>query len=732
MQLLPKGRRRTFIGLAAPLAALAVIGASATTSVLLPSGWRLSPAAGVTVTTGTMPQGMALSPGGTKLAVVEAGFDPPALRVLDARTLRTTALIRLDDAFGAPVWQGETHVLVPGASTNGVLHVDLQSDRVTRSPGAAWTDGVALDGSRIESIGDVAPAHPSAIVAYDGITYVANRGEASVSVSREGRVGEIPVDLHPSALALTPDGSTLYVACADDDSVDVVDTKRDEVVSRIAVGLPQGRGASPNALALAPDGTLYVSLGAENAVAQVRAGRVVARVPAGWYPDALALRGDALYIANGKGESSHANPRFDPTMRRSPGYVAANVVGSVRKIDVREFDAASTRDVLAGLPSPDPTPAQTVLRANGPIRHVIYVIKENRTYDQVLGDIPGADGDPKLAWFGERITPNEHAIAHRFGIFDDTFTDAQVSADGHNWSDAAFANDYVERFWPPNYAGRRKIYDFDAPPASVPGTGYLWDDAERHHVSFRDYGEYTTDVTKLPEAAMMPGLRGHVDPLYMGWNLGYSDEDRVNEWKCEFSAYVRHGDLPELEIVWLPNDHTSGTRPGALTPQAYVATNDRAFGRIVDVVSHSPYWKSTAIFSIEDDAQNGPDHVDDQRTTFYLASPYARPGVHHEHYSTSGVLRSIELILGLPPMCIYDAVAPPLYDAFANVPDVRPYDVLPERIDVNARNTRAAYGAAISASMNWSREDANDPAVLNEILAHAAATPASKARRAQR
>jgi YVTN family beta-propeller protein len=702
-------------------ALVAAVGATAATTTLLPSGWRISPVQGSVVTTGTMPQGMALSPSGNDLAVVEAGYNPPALRILDAHDLQTKRLVPLKDAIGIPVWQDSVHVLVPGASTNTVWHVDVRDGSVTQTPAADWTIGVALDNRTIYSIGDDAPTHPAAVIVRDHIEYIANRGESSVTFVHGTQRIEIPVDLHPAALALSRDGTVLYVACADADTVDAIDTKTRTVRARIDVGLPQGAGASPNALALASDGMLYVSLGAENAVAGIQNGHVVARMPAGWYPDALAIHDDALYVANGKGESSRANPDFNPEKRGDPQYVAAAMVGSVRKVDVHEFGAQSTQDVLANIPSPQPTPPQTVVRAGGPIRHVIYIIKENRTYDQVLGDVAGADGDPQLAWFGQRNTPNEHAIVQRFGVFDDTYTDAQVSASGHNWSTAAFANDYVERLWPPNYGDRRKLYDFADPPASVPGTGYLWDNANRHDVSLRDYGEYTLEDsgTGVPETTPMQGLQSHVDPAYVGWNLDYSDELRVNEWQREFRAYVRQGTLPALEIMWLPNDHTMGTRPGALTPQAYVAQNDHAFGRIVDTVSHSPYWATTAIFAIEDDSQNGPDHVNDQRTTFYLASPYAKPGVHHEHYSTTSVIRTIELLLGMPPMTIYDATAPPMYDAFTLQPSLLPFDVLPEQIDTNARNASTAYGAQQSAHMNWSEPDANDPRIENEILTHA-------------
>ncbi len=717
--------------------ACAALGAVATRTIWLPTDWTLTPAAGDVSTTGTMPQGLALSPDDSKIAVVESGVNPPALRILDTRDLHPLRVVPLKDAFGTPVWTDNAHVLVPGATTNAVLLIDVGTGTVSAQPAASYISAVArasdgtiyatsdLDNQLVRVGSTSAPlstgAHPAAIVFAGARMYVANRGESTLSKFPGAQ--RIAVDLHPAALALSPDGLKLYVACSDADTIDVVDTKTGAVIARIDVGVPQGQGASPNALAVASDGTLYASLGAQNAVAEIRGDHVIARAPAGWYPTGVTVDDHNVYISNGRGEGSRANPDFRPEHHHDPQYVGSAMSGSVRSIERDAFDANSTAQVLANMPVPVATPAQTVVRAHGPIVHVIYIIKENRTYDQVLGDLPIGDGDPNLAWFGKTITPNDHAIALRFGVFDRTFTDAQVSANGHNWSTAAFANDYLERFWPPNYGGRRKQYDFeDGATASEPGTGYIWDDAGKHGVSLRDYGEFVTDPSNPGGlyTTHMAGLIGKIDGRFPGFDLKISDEFRVDEWQREFTEFERNGNLPALTILRLPNDHTSGTYPGALTPQAYVAQNDHALGRVVDIVSHSRYWASTAIFAIEDDSQNGPDHVDDQRTTFYLASAYAAPGVHHAQYTTSSVVRTIELLLGLPPMTIYDALAPPMYDAFALQPDLRPYDVIAPQIDDTVKNTRTAYGAAQSERMDFREADAADPRALNDILAHVA------------
>lgn len=742
--------------LLAALAALAISTSAATAWVpsrLLPSGWHLSAPKGPLASTGTMPQGLALSPGGGRLAVVESGFNPPALRVLEARSLRELALVPLPGAFGRPVWADRTHVLVAGANAGALLWIDLATKHVRALPvgTGSWPDAVALapngrlaassnDGDGTVSIGRLGAfararriavgAHPGDLCfsAHGRRLFVAMRGGRTVEVVdvASGEAHAIAVGLHPSALALSRDGSRLYVALADADALATVNARTGALLARTPLGLHDGRlrgdGASPNALAVG-NGRLYVSLGAQNAVAVVANGAVAARLPTGWYPTGVALGADRLYVTDGKGEGMRANPQFDPRKPSSPGYIAATLYGSVREIALHGLDgSAATRRVLADAMPAWSAPATSVLRAHGPIHHVIYVIKENRSYDQVLGDVAGADGDPRLAWFGRRVTPNQHALASRFGIFDNAYANAQVSADGHNWTDAAFANDYVERFWPVDYGGRRALYDFQNGNAPVrPRGGFLWDDAKRAGISYRDYGE-DVDSPRSPgklATTSYRGLAGHFDPRYYGWDLHYSDLARFAEWKREFDKFVAHHTLPQLEIVYLPNDHTAGTRPGSPTPVAYVATNDWAVGQLVDAVSHSPYWRSTAMFILEDDAQNGPDHVSDQRSTFYVASPYALPGVHHAHYSTAGFLRSIEILLGLPPMSIYDATALPLYAAFGAVPHAAPFDAVRPQVDLRAVNSRTAYGAAISARMDFSHPDAVNPVLLDRILARA-------------
>lgn len=762
--------RRTLFAAAFAAAGVAVAAAAPHLPTILPSGWRLSLPSGRLAVVGTMPQGIALSPDGKTLAVVESGVNPAALRLLDAKTLATIKIVTLNGAYGRPLWCSGTTVCVPGAATDAIQVVDTETGEIQPLPldKGSWPVAVtrffahsngatvpidltaddrnkAMGGTIeiIQSVPGVQPSprtivvgsHPAAALgSLDAkIVYVALRGESSVAVvdAAGGRViRKIAVGKHPCDLALSNDGSALFVAVCDDDAVAVIDTRTNKRVASIPVGLHSirvhGYGANPNAL-LVHGNDLFVSLGGENAIAHLRKGRVIGYIPAGWYPTGLAMGSDGtLYVSNGKGESAPANPQFNPRKRSSGGYVGAITVGSVRAIPASAYGAiaASTAQAYSLLQPAWTTRSdkQTILHAHGPISHVIFVIKENRSYDQVLGDIAGANGDASLVMFGRAITPNQHALAQRFGVMDNAYADAQVSADGHNWTDAATVSDYVQRTWPVNYGNRREGFDSqNGVGAPVPHSGFLWDEAKRAGITYRDYGEDMT-INGGPPIAITdhPALQGHFDPAYVGWNLKYSDQDRFNEWKREFDKFVAARNLPQLEWVYLPNDHTAGTQANMPTPEAFVATNDYVVGQLVDAVSHSPYWKSTAILILEDDAQNGPDHVSDQRSTFYIASPYARGGIDHTHYSTVSFLRTIERLLGLLPLSVADTTAQPLYHLFAMTPvNAAPYTAIKPAIDLNAINGKAAYGSALSARLDFSRPDAVESRVLNDILEHA-------------
>jgi phospholipase C len=383
--------------------------------------------------------------------------------------------------------------------------------------------------------------------------------------------------------------------------------------------------------------------------------------------------------------------------------------------------------VTALPPANSPIPAAAAAVANNgadarsPIKYVLYIIKENRTYDQVLGDMTQGNGDPKLCLFPEHVTPNHHKLARQFVLLDNFYVDAEVSADGHEWSMGAYATDFVEKTWPLNYGhGASKKIPYPSEglmPVAYPASGYLWDRARAAGVSYRSYGEFVQNgpTPQAPTRSRVPALKGHFDEHYAGFDLGYSDTNRSARFISELKRFEAEGDMPQLQILRLGNDHTHGSTRGQLSPTAYLADNDLAFGQIVDAVSHSKFWPRTAIFVLEDDAQNGPDHVDAHRSIAFILSPYAKHGVTDSTmYSTSSMLRTIELILGLRPMSQYDAAATPMFNAFQGQPELTSYEALPSNVDLKERNRLFGWGSELK--LNFDKEDAVDDLVLNEAV----------------
>jgi YVTN family beta-propeller protein len=563
---------------------------------------------------------------------------------------------------------------------------------------------------------------------------------------------------HPSDIAANPVRDEVYTANANSDTVSVIDTAHDTLVATIDVALvPNGpKGAIPDGLAVAPDGkTLYVAEAGENAVAVVdlTTRRVKGFIPTAWYPSAVAVTPDGkhLVVTNANASGAGPNPCGGLTpkagtpectgINRDNQYSGSMIRGSVETIDVPDSAQLASYTTQVRANNQGPARSRTKPDALGAIKHVIYVVKENRTYDQVFGDLDKGNGDPSLALFKDDSAPNIRELARRFVLIDNFYADAEVSADGHNWATEAAATDYVDKTWPINYSpsprSRQRAYDFeDVPlayqPAAATTGGYLWDNAFFHGVSFKDYGEYVSygpgGTCKAPGSTsstthLAPRFGPSVVAGFPGYDTSCSDHvDREPVWERDFLNDVKSGTLPELEIVRLPNDHTRGTTPGAATPQSYVADNDLAVGRLVDAVSHSPAWKSTAIFVTEDDAQNGPDHVDAHRTQALVISPYTQKGgVDSTHYDTAGMVATMEDLLGLPPMSVTDARASRMWGSFMTRPRYRPYDAITPSITpfgelgapVNGAN---AAMAKASASWDFSKEDATPEVALNRAI----------------
>ncbi len=578
--------------------------------------------------------------------------------------------------------------------------------------------------------------------------YVSNWGGSTVSVVNAltgASEGSITVGTHPSALAVSPVTGDLYVANTDSDSVSVVDTAAGTVERTIDLApYPNAPvGSSPDALAVAPNGkTLYVANAGDNDVAVVdpAAGTVSGLIPTAWYPTGIAISADGseLYVANGKGLGAGPNPDGPTPYHGSSEdqYSGSMIKGTLSFIDVprnRGQLQKLTEQVIrnddfrsgANVRSEDVGTKVVPRRVGGPspIKHVIYVIKENRTFDQVFGSLGKGNGDPSLNLFGDESAPNSRTLEREFVTLDNFYADAEVSADGWSWSTEAEANSYNQKNWPANYSGRNRPYDFEGGNLATaagrdPNNSYVWDRLYRAGISFRNYGFWVRFLSfpAIPESTE-PELVGNTDPLYPGYNTAITDQTRIDEWLREFHGYEASGTLPSVELVRLPNDHTVGTTPGRPTPKAMVADNDLALGKLVDVVSHSQFWATTAIFVVEDDAQNGPDHVDAHRTLAWVISPYSRMGrVDSTFYSTVSMLRTMELILGLPPLTQFDAAATPMIDSFTNKPDLASYDAITPSQSLTELNTASSPLAAASARMNLADADHAPERELNEAI----------------
>ncbi len=512
-----------------------------------------------------------------------------------------------------------------------------------------------------------------------------------------------PVGMTPSALAFDAERNRLYVVCSDANAVGVVDVR-------------------------------------------TARSRMLGHLPVGWYPTAARVLPDGSLMAmNARGNRPFPNPDGpNPAVRpaplheggKLPQYVGRLQIGTASVVPFADEEALleHTRTVLAtspyrdellvnaGVPAGNPipnAPGQT-----SPIKHVIYVVKENRTYDQVLGDMPEGNGDPSLVLFGENISPNHHKLAREFVLFDNFYVNADVSADGHNWSSAAIAPDYVQRMWPGSYGGRKRVYDYEGGEvAALPPGGYLWTNASLAGITMRNYGWWSNNHPRpLPDGTQIARVRDPIlekvtSPTYRAYELDYLDIDRVKSFIEELKEFERKGEMPQLLLMRLGNDHTYGLSGGKPTPIAQMADNDYALGLLVEAVSNSRFWKDTAIFVLEDDAQNGPDHVDSHRSPAFVISPYVkRKSVDSNFYNTTSMLRTIELILGLRPMTQFDAGSRPMWTAFQTQPDTRPYKAEAPRVDLNARNPQATALAIRSERMNFAEADAIDDNELNAIL----------------
>lgn len=637
-------------------------------------------------------------------------------------------------------------------------------------------------GGRRPQAGDVTgPAGRGTLVKVDPSTFVANEGSVTVVDLDSGETAaEVPVHLHASALAVSPDRR--YVVCtnAASDNLSVIDTRNDDVVETIwAKPSPADLfGASPNALAFdRGGGRLFIANGTQNAVAVVgfdpagSGSRLLGLVPVGWFPGAIAYhpRLDRICVANIKGietvkgldEHSGVSGFNSHQYHGSLSLVPVPAAAELHRFTAAVWDNYHRGRIAKALLPPRPgQPSRPVPERIGEpsvFKHVVYVIKENRTYDQVLGDMARGNGDPSLCIFGERVTPNQHKMASEFALLDNTSCCGILSADGHQWSMSAFGTDYLEKSfagWPRSYPDGMGEDEVDA--LAYAPTGFIWDNALHHGKTLRDYGEFAMPAVRWadpnrpgePDWAACwreynhPGgeivfgcepaiesLRPYLASRTVGWSMEVPDAFRADAFIRELEEFERLGTFPDLVLICLPNDHTSGTKEGTPTPAAYVADNDLAFGRIVEAVGRSRFWKDTVVFGIEDDPQDGWDHVSGYRTTAYIISPYTKRGrTIRTPYNTVSILRTIEQILGLPPMNQFDAAAAPMFDCFTETPNFEYFKAVPNLVPLDMMNPpKEAIDdpllrelAVLSDRLDFKRVDACPEDILNRILWHAA------------
>ncbi|MEZ6141945.1 MAG: alkaline phosphatase family protein [Zavarzinella sp.] len=670
------------------------------------------------------------------------------------------------ELFVCNTW-GDSVFRIPVDNPENKVEISLVQKK-EQAPAPKKGDPPSPPDGRKEPGAEKLPAKPTAItpenypyaciVSADGKTlYVSLWASAQVAVidlTTNTVQARWNTALHPTEMAIDSANNALYVACANSTQVSVLDLKTGASLQTIHCSLyPQSpSGNTPNSLTLLEGGLLLVANADANNLAMFnvedpKKALSLGFIPTGWYPTSVRFnpKDNKIYVANGKGSSSKSNRHGpnpnQPLAKNLQEYIGTLFEGTLSIIDMHKplEMAKYTKEAYKCSPLqkdfsprakdiPTDNPIPKTVGAPSPIKHVIYIIKENRTYDQVFGDMPEGNGDPTLCLFPEAITPNHHALARQFVLLDNFYVDGEVSADGHEWSMGAYATDFVEKVWPLTYRGsptQRFGYPSEGALDKIarPAGGYLWDRAAAKNVTYRSYGEWIANGAKRKDGtfedstARVKALDGHFDPKFRGYDLDYPDVLRAERFITELKEFEQKGEYPQLTILRLPNDHTSGTRVGKPTPTAQVADNDLALGMVVEAVSKSKFWPETAIFVIEDDAQNGPDHVDAHRVVALAISPYTKKNyVDSTMYSTSSMLRTMELILGLDPMSQFDAAAMPMYHSFQAKPDVAPYKHLIPKTDLKATNEANAWGAKWSERANLEQEDAADDILFNEVI----------------
>lgn len=751
--------------------------------VKLPNGWQLSPH-GRSASLGDLPLNLSVSPNKKYMVAVNNGQSVQSVQLFDLKTqMIVDSKVIPKSWYGLKIASDNKTVYVSGGNDNCILlfHIidgkliEIGKIDLTDKPKAIISPaGLDVNKSQTtlyvvtkenNSLYEIDLINQKVIGTYplpaEGFTCLLDQKKDILYISVWGKRQILPFDTksktflpaiqvgdHPNEMVLTKDGAYLYVANANDNSVSVVDTRLAKEIEVLNAALfPNAlEGSSTNGLSLSEDEEkLYVSNADNNCLAVFEVedrgkSKSLGFIPVGWFPTAVRVVGGHVYVANGKGFSSFANPngpnpinkkqsvtyqKSDNKPQSREGYIGGLMKGTLsffkepKPLDLgilseavykntpysKEIELQTSGEVGNPIPSKVGQPS--------PIKYVFYILKENRTYDQVLADVVGGNGDTTLLLFGEKYTPNQHKLVKDFVLLDNFFVDGEVSADGHNWSTSAHATDYLEKTWPTSYGGRGGKYDGEGlREIANPKGGFIWDYCKRFGVSYRTYGEFADNYKPT-----IPSIAGHFGPNFASFNQDVMDTTRFHAWKNDFDSLLAVNQVPRFNSLKFGNDHTEGQKLGKKTPFAHVADNDFAVGLFLEHLSNSKIWAESAVFIVEDDAQNGPDHVDAHRTTAYLAGGFVKRGyIDHTPYSTSSMLRTMELILGLPPMSQYDAAAVPMFRSFQAQLNATPFQSIKPRVNMFEKNVLETESAKRSAFFDFSREDAAPDLDLNEVI----------------
>ena len=750
--------------------------------VSLMNGWKLSPV-GKMLKVGDLPLNIAVSPSQKLLAVTNNGQSDQSIQLIDPEKMQL-----LDSVVTAKGWLGLTfskdgkYLYASGGNDNWIMRYQIKNNKIvpydTLVIGKKWPEKISIAGIAVDDkqqfLYTVTKDNNSLYVfdlktkkiknqiplGGEGYTCLLSDDNKTLYIScwgcnklilfdTEKQIvkGSIPVGDHPNDMCITHNGKYLFVCNANDNSVSVISTEYNKEIEILNAALYPNSlaGSTTNSLALSDDEKLLYIANADNnclAVFDVNnLGKSKSKgfIPTGWYPTCVRVIKNTIFVTNGKGLTSRANPYGPSPVAKDEvvihhgdiqnvkvQYIGGLFIGTLQAItkpDDQQLGIYSQsvynntpyskeNEMSAAGEEGNPIPAR--VGDPSPIKYVFYIIKENRTYDQVLGDIAGGNGDTSLVLFGEKVTPNLHNLAKQFILLDNFYVDGEVSADGHNWTMGAYATDYLEKNWPTSYGGRGGSYPGEGQREIANNkNGFLWDYCKKFGVSYRTYGEFMS-ATNTPNLSV---LKDHFDAKYIGWDVTVRDTVRFHEWKRDFDVLSAQGNVPRLNTLRIGNDHTEGLKIGRPTPKAHAADNDLAVGLFVEYLSHSKIWNESVVFIVEDDAQNGPDHVDAHRSTAYVAGGYVKQGfIDHTMYSTSSLLRTMELILGLPPMSQYDAAATPLWRCFNKTATHPAFQSTVNLIDLNLKNREISKLSRISEKFDLSKEDRIPDAQFNEVI----------------